>query len=231
MIGSTNAGTGGGGTYSNSDFAFILVRYQSGATVTCTNGNPLDPVTLTDEESIGAVIFGVPTYGDWTVTVEDGEETFSQTVSILATEESTIKTVEASFGVNLVENGSPIVAFSVYSKGNVNQNGGYYVVTPGGTVTYSDYSIHNVPGAVYTSEAITVSNHSKITVNGEFSGKYLAIWNSDVTQYTQANAAATVELTASGTAELEIPSGLTEARIGFVGSGSKQIKVRNLYLS
>lgn len=48
---------------SNTVFAFIRATYPAGYTCTCSNGSK----TIFAEDTSGSYAFGVPTYGQWTI--------------------------------------------------------------------------------------------------------------------------------------------------------------------
>ena len=232
MIGSTNAGTGGGGTYSNSDFAFLLVTYPQGASVSITD-NGAEPTVITDDEGIGVCIFGIPNAGTWTLNAAQGDETSTQNIEFTAADAGTVKNASISFSANLVELGSPKVTFSTSGKASATEQDGYYNVTAGGRQGVNPYS-YNVEGTVYTTNPVATEGYTKVVVEGELPGKKMAIWNASDASWTEDSADATLTLSSSlgGTGELAIPAGLTSVRIGFVGTGAGNvIKVRNLYLS
>lgn len=98
----------GGGTKL---FAAIGVTYPAGSTVTCTNGTS----TLKAKTTTGQWVFAIPKAGTWTVTVTDGTNSKSRSVSI--TSEGQFESVELSYALVLIENG---VEKQTFVKNNVN---------------------------------------------------------------------------------------------------------------
>lgn len=89
MVGKTNVGGGA------KLFAAIGVTYPAGSTLTCTNGTS----TLKAKTTTGQWVFAIPKTGTWTVTVTDGTNTKSQSVSI--TSEGQFESVELSYAWEL----------------------------------------------------------------------------------------------------------------------------------
>lgn len=204
MIGNTNS-VFGGVTYTASDYAFINVLYTPGSSVTCSNGS----TTKGTSDAIGAVIFGVPSAGTWTLTISDGTRTNSKTVEITTSGE--VIFTKMGFEVYLIEDGSPHVAFSLYGSSQSNGTG---------TNLYNYLFTGTYDGSgdrCWTTDAITVGTNTKIVwkrTAGTNALGYLRVWNGTVSP-TINNTLASTQITIGMTeAELTIPTGYSTIKVG-----------------
>lgn len=158
MIGKTNVG---GGNNLKNAYAIISVEYPSGARLTCTNGSR----TLKASNDFGEYVFGVPTYGTWTVIISrDGNEV-SKPVEIGVDEQGTTKRVKISFNTYYFDRGVQNVPWSA-------SNATYVKIG-------DDISVQNVSGLnrvwAYTTNKVNLTDIDYLYVSAKASktGTYI----------------------------------------------------------
>lgn len=105
-------------------FAVIAVTYPAGSTCTCANGTK----TYTAKDTSGRWIFRIPSAGTWTVTISNGTDTKSESVSITAAGQA--EKVTLAFNLYILKNGSyGDYDFSGYQGRAVTFTGGEIVTT------------------------------------------------------------------------------------------------------
>lgn len=211
-------------TYNSGDYAYINCLYPVGSTVTCGNGSYIRAAA----DNIGAVIFGVPEAGSWTVTCTDGTKTVNKTVEIVSSGQ--IEIVKIGYETYLIEDGFPHVTFTMYgatqTTGNASLNDLYHYRFTG---TYDGGGCRG-----FTKDAITVGLNTKVVWNRTARVNVLGqlrIWNGTTSNPTLGNTLAYVQISAGATSvELDIPSGYSTIKVGLSLAYNQALSTRNLYL-
>ena len=211
-------------TYNSGDYAYINCLYPVGSTITCSNGSYVRAAA----DTIGAVIFGVPEAGSWTVTCTDGTKTINRTVEI--TSSGQIEIVKVGYETYLIEDGFPHVTFSLYgasqTTGNAGLNDLYHYRFTG---TYDGSG-----DRCWTKDALTVGLNTKVIWNRTARinvPAWLRIWNGTTSSPTIANTLAYIQISSGVTSvELDIPSGYDTIKVGLSFGYNQILSTRNLYL-
>lgn len=164
-------GTGGssGGNLSNA-FAIIYVIYPTGSVCTCSNGVK----TLKAGSKSGAWAFGVPSGGNWVVSITDGTKTSSRTVSNV--EQNKTYKLDISYELWLYKDGhvypDTTGDWTLYSRFGGTDGNGKEIVRYD---TYIDTTCRangwggDNYGTFYTNNVIDVTNYTELIINPEWS--------------------------------------------------------------
>lgn len=189
-------------------FAIISVTYPQGSICTCTNGQR----TLRAIGTNGVWAFGVPSGGDWTVIITNGEKISSRVVS--GVEQYNTYNLAITYELWLYKDGHEypdttggwsVISTSGGNGHNVSKQSTYFDATLKG----NGYGNGNYWGTFYTNTKIDVTSYTKLVVNPEWytantgSGCYARIGLTSVS-LNQKNPTFVAALTSIGSTELDI---------------------------
>ena len=165
-------------------YAVIGVEYPAGSVCTCAKGSTV----LQAEDTLGRTMFGVPEAGDWVITITDGTETKTQTVSI--TEQYQIESILLTYSTYLFKSGlGALVTITPYVTTNV------MVDRPGTAIVTNDsiqiasiayaYDVTDFSCGMVSTDAIDVTDISTLHVDGEGYFKVFVSSSRAVPRYQQ----------------------------------------------
>ena len=156
-------------------FAAIGVTYPAGSTLTCTNGTS----TLKAKTTTGQWVFAIPKAGTWTVTVTDGTNSKSQSVSI--TKEGQFESVELSY------------AYVIFDEINgladgvtIGENAEVFTDDIGYCLLFANGGGYN--NMSYLDTGFDLTDYTTLEIYGyATANRYIGVWNPKPTSSLQAS--------------------------------------------